>query len=174
MPCLSLRRRCQTARTGISMEDNNYSAVTSPTGSGPGRQNDPLNLLWALNMAAAAVARADGRVHAVERLRLSSYLRCFEIERLKSPFVRGLFDKCVVELERNPASERRVLTDRLTGFDGTPWAWVILRAAEHVAAADGTVGDAEARAIKAVRVALRLPAGIPERYAACALWLGRA
>jgi tellurite resistance protein len=156
------------------MEDNGYLEVTSPTGSGADRQNDPWNLLWALNMVAAVVARADGRVHAVERLRLSSYLRCFEIEGLKSPLARGLFDKCVVELERNPASERRALTDRLTGFDGTPWASVILRAAEHVAAADGTVGDAEARAIKAVRVALRLPAGIPERYAACVLWLGRA
>jgi tellurite resistance protein len=152
------------------MEDNDYSAVTSQTGSGPDRRHEPWKVLW----AAAVVGRADGRVHTVERLRLSSYLRCFEIEGLKSPPARRLFDKCVLELERNPASERRVLTDRLTGFDGAPWAWVILRAAEHVAAADGTVGDAEVRTIRADRVALRLPAGIPERYAACVLWLGRA
>jgi hypothetical protein len=53
-------------------------------------------------MTAAAVARADGRVHAVERLRLSTYLRCFEIEGLKSPLARGLFDKCIIEFERTP------------------------------------------------------------------------
>jgi tellurite resistance protein len=138
------------------------------------RQPHPWNLLWAVNTAAAVVARADGRVHPAERLTLSSYLKRSEIKGLKSPLARGLFEKCLRELERDPASERSVLAGVLAGFGETPWAWIILRAAEHVAAADGVVHHAEARAIDMIRTALNLPPGVPERYAACALWLGRA
>lgn len=138
------------------------------------RQPYTWNLLWAVNTAAAAVARADGRVHAAERLTLHSYLKRSEIKGLKSPLARGLFEKCLRELERDPASEPSVLAGVLAGFDGTPWAWIILRAAEHVAAADGAVHDAEARAIETIRTLLNLPPGVPERYAACGLWSSRA
>jgi tellurite resistance protein len=61
----------------------------------------------------------------------------------------------------------------LAGCGGTPWAWIILRAAEHVAAADGAVDRAELQAIETIRTLLDLPSGVPERYAACVLWLGR-
>ncbi len=142
--------------------------------TGQDRQHSPWNLLWAVNTAAASVARADGRIHPAERRQLSSYLRRFELQGLNSPLARGLFDKCVRELERDPASERRVLARVLAGFDQTPWAWIILRAAEHVAGADGAVHHAEMRAINTIRIVLNLPPGVPEHYAACVLWHGRA
>jgi tellurite resistance protein len=156
------------------MQNRSCPMITSQTQTGQDRLHYPWNLLWAVNTAAAVVARADGRVHPAERRTLNSYLRRSEIQGLKSPLARGLFDKCLRELERDPASERGVLAGVLAGFGGAPWAWVILRAAEHVAAADGTVHQAEARAINAIRTALNLPPGVPERYAACVLWPGRA
>ncbi len=145
-----------------------------PISAGQDHQHYPWNLLWAVSIAAAAVARADGRVHPAERRQLSWYLHRSEVQGLGSPLARGLFDKCVRELERDPASERRVLAGVLAGFDGTPWAWVILRAAEHVAAADGAVHQAEVRAIDTIRTILNLPTGVPERHVACVLWHGRA
>ncbi len=137
------------------------------------RQPYPWNLLWAVNTAAAVVARADGRVHPAERLTLNSYLKRSEIKGLESPLAHGLFEKCLRELERDPASERSVIAGVLAGFDGTPWTWIILRAAEQVAAADGAVHQTEARAIDTIRTVLNLPPGVPERHAACVLWSGR-
>jgi tellurite resistance protein len=156
------------------MQNSNRLTSTSQTQSGGDCQPHPWNLLWAVNTAAAAVARADGHVHPAERRTLRLYLKRYEIAGLTSPLARGLFEKSLRELERDPASEPSVLASVLAGFDGTPWAWVILRAAEHVAAADGTVHQAETRAINAIRTALNLPPGVPERYAACVLWPGRA
>jgi tellurite resistance protein len=138
------------------------------------RSHPSWTLLWAVNAAAAIVARADGRVDPAERRQLSAYLRRCEIEGLKSPLAHGLFDKCLRELERDPAGERGVLARVLAGFVGTPWAWVILRAAEQVATADGGVHEAEARMLESIRTALDLPPGVPERYAARVLWRGRA
>jgi tellurite resistance protein len=127
------------------------------------------SLLWAVSTAAAVVARADGRVDDAERQRLASYLDRSEIGGVQSPFARRLFDKCVRELDGDPPSEPRALSSALAGFDATPWAWVILRAAEHVAGADGDVCAAETRAIEAIRTRLDLPPGVPERRPACLL-----
>jgi tellurite resistance protein len=132
----------------------------------------PWSLLWAVNIAAAVVARADGHVHPAERLGLQLYLESCQAEGLISPLAQGLFDKCVRELAAGSARCRILLAGALAGFERTPWAWVILRAAEHVAAADGVVHEAEARAITQIRTALNLPSGVPERYPACLLWLG--
>ncbi len=134
----------------------------------------PWTMLWAVHTAAAVVARADGRVDPAERSRLDAYLRRCGTDGLASAITRGLFDKCLREIERDPAGEPSLLARVLSGFDGTPWVWVILRAAEHVAAADGSVQRAEARAIEAIRTALNLPRGVPERYAACGLWTSQA
>ncbi len=127
----------------------------------------PWNLLWAVHTAAAAVARADGQADSAERRQLGSYLADCGTECLTSPLAQGLFDKCLRELGSDPASTRRVLAGALAGFEGTPWAWIILRAAEHVAAADGSIHRAEARQIDAIRTLLDLPPGVPERYVAC-------
>ena len=126
-------------------------------------------LLQAIATAAAVVARADGRVDPAERRRLGAYLRGCRARGLNVLLARRLFDESVRELEREPAREQRTLVRVLAGFEGTPWAWVILRTAEHVAAADGAVRDSEARAIDAIRAALSLPSGVPERYPACVL-----
>ena len=50
---------------------------------------------------------------------------------------------------------------------------MILRAAEHVAAADGGIHRAEMLALETIRTILGLPPGVPERYAACGLWAAR-
>jgi tellurite resistance protein len=131
-------------------------------------------VLWAVHIAAAVVARADGGVHPAERLRLGAYLQSCGLDARRSPLGRGLFDKCMRELDREPESDRSALARVLAGFDGTPWAWIILRAAEHVAAADGAVHRAEIRALETIRTILNLPPGVPERYAACGLWPSRA
>jgi tellurite resistance protein len=138
------------------------------------RPYHPWTVLWAVNTAAAAVARADGVVDPAERVRLSEYLQSAGFDRQRSPLGRGLFDKCVRELDREAGNEATALARVLGGFDGTPWAWIILRAAEHVAAADGAVHRAERRALEMIRVVLNLPPGVPERYAACGLWPAQA
>ena len=130
----------------------------------------PWTVLWAVNTAAAAVARADGGIDPAERVRLNEYLRSCAFDRQRSPLGRGLFDKCVRELDRAAGNELTALAHVLAGFDGTPWAWIILRAAEHVAAADGAVHHAEMRTLETIRTMLNLPPGVPERYAACGLW----
>jgi tellurite resistance protein len=137
-------------------------------------QNYSWTVLWAVNLAAAVVARADGGVQPAERLCLGAYLRTRGLDDERSPMGRGLFDKCMRERDREPESDRSVLTRVLAGFDGTPWAWIILRAAEHVAAADGAVHRAEMRVLETIRTILNLPPGVPERYAACGLWPSRA
>jgi len=137
-------------------------------------RNHSWTFLWAVNIAAAVVARADGGVHPAERLRLRDYLRTCGLDGRRSPLGHGLFDKCMRELDREAESDRSVLTRVLAGFDETPWAWIILRASEHVAAADGAVHGAEMRALETIRTILNLPPGVPERYAACGLWPARA
>jgi tellurite resistance protein len=130
----------------------------------------PWSLLWAVTTAAAAVARADGAVDEHERHELNSYLQRSEIRALTSPIAAGLFEKCLRELARDPANERRFLANVLAGFEHTPWAWLILHAAEHVATADGTVHPTELRVIDSIRTVLGLPPGVPERYPACVFW----
>ena len=108
--------------------------------SGSGRQHHPQHhpwtVLWAVNMAAAVVARADGVVHPAERVRLGAYLQSCGLDKRASPIGRGLFDKCLRELEREPVNDQSMLSRVLAGFDETPWARIILRAAAQVAAAD--------------------------------------
>ena len=84
----------------------------------------------AVHTAGAVVARADRGVSLVERLALDWYLQRCKVEALKSPLGSGLFGKCLRELDRDPASEQSMLARVLADFKGTPWAWVILRAAE--------------------------------------------
>ena len=144
------------------------------SGSDSDGRDHSWTILWAVNTAAAVVARADGGVHPVERLRLGAYLRTCGLDGRSLPLGRGLFDKCMRELDREPESDRSALTRGLAGFDGTPWAWIILRAAEHVAAADGAIHRAEMRTLETIRTILNLPPGVPERYAACGLWPARA
>ncbi len=104
--------------------------------SGSDRQHHSWTVLWAVNMAAAVVARADGAIYPAERDRLGAYLQSCGLDARASPIGRGLFDKCIRELEREPVNDQSMLSRVLAGFDETPWARIILRAATHVAAAD--------------------------------------
>jgi hypothetical protein len=101
-----------------SMENRDRSMMTQAQ-IGRSHTYSPWNLLWAVHTAAAVTARADGGVHPTERLALESYLRRCEIEDLKLPLARGLFDKCLREVERNSGRERPVLVSALAGFGGT-------------------------------------------------------
>lgn len=132
-------------------------------------QENPWNLLRGLMSTAAAVALADGTVHPAERLGLSHYLRRAGIPGLQPRRAHALFDICLHELQQGAARERPGLAVILAGFRDTPWAWVILRAAEHVAGADGAVHPSEARVIETIRAVLHLPCGVPERYPACVM-----
>lgn len=131
------------------------------------RHENPWNLLRALTSTAAVVARADGTVLPAERLGVGHYLRRAGIPGLQPGRTRALFDARVRELEQGPARERHGLAVVLAGFRDTPWAWIILRAAEHVAGADGAFHPSEARVIETIRAVLHLPRGVPERYPAC-------
>jgi len=133
------------------------------------RQENPWNLLRGLTSTAAVVALADGTVHPAERQGLGHYLRHAGIPGLQTGRSHALFDTCLRELEQRPARERQGLAGVLAGFRDTPWAWVILRAAEHVAGADGAVHPSEARVIETIRAVLHLPRGVPERYPACVM-----
>jgi tellurite resistance protein len=77
-----------------------------------------------------------------------------------------MFEQHLHALAINPARTCSTLVDHLARFSSTPWAWVILRAAEQVAGADGVVRRSEREAIRTIRAALELPAGVPERYPA--------
>jgi tellurite resistance protein len=148
----------------LSITSDSRDRFPAPCGGlsrASGHHRYPWSLLWALSTAAAMVARADGCVHPAERRRLQGYLERCQAAGLISPLAHGLFDQCVRELGVGPARERILLAGALAGFERTPWAWVILRAAEHVAAADGTVHESEARAISQIRTALNLPPGVP-------------
>ncbi|MGA9868889.1 MAG: tellurite resistance TerB family protein [Acetobacteraceae bacterium] len=132
-------------------------------------QGNPWSLLRGLTSTAAVVALADGTVHPAERLGLGHYLRQARIPGLQKASTHALFDTCLRELEQGPAGGRPGLADVLGGFRDTPWAWVVLRAAEHVAGADGAVHPSEARVIETIRAILHLPRGVPERYPACVM-----
>lgn len=138
------------------------------------RREHARNLLPALARVAAVVARADGSVAPAERLGLGRYLRDAVIPDLQPGTARALFDTCIRELEREPAAAPQRLAASLSGFRDTPWAWIILRAAERVAGADGALHPSEARAIETIRAALDLPLGVPERYPACVMHRARA
>jgi tellurite resistance protein len=123
-------------------------------------------LVWTITGAAALVACADGDVHPAERHSFLAYLRrCGHLT--PQACVEGqMFGQHLDSLATAPAAACSALVDHLARFSSTPWAWVILRAAEQVAGADGVVHSSEREAISTIRAALELPAGVPERYPA--------
>jgi hypothetical protein len=61
----------------------------------PDHHRYPWSLLWAMIIAAAVVARADGHVHPAERLRLQLYLRRCQAAGLIPPMTQGLLSRAV-------------------------------------------------------------------------------
>lgn len=128
------------------------------------------SLVEAVVAAGALVARADGRVHPVERLEMLVYMRRSGLPSPRRLDVLEVFDRLVQEIEHDRPHGVRAVENRLRSIAGSPWAWIALRAAEHVAAADTRIEEVELAAICSVRETLGLPAGVPERFPACVVW----
>ena len=107
--------------------------------------------------AGALAAWADGSVHPVERLEILVYLRRSGLSLLHRRDVLEIFDRRVRALKHDPACAVQETRGVLEGFVGSSLAWTVLRAAEHVAAADSQIRDAEVTMIESIRVALGLP-----------------
>jgi tellurite resistance protein len=107
--------------------------------------------------AGALAAWSDGSVHPVERLELLVYMRRSGLSLLRRRDVLELFDRRVRALQHDPASARRAILDMLGDVSGSGLAWTVLRAAEHVAAADARMQDSELMAIRSIRAALGMP-----------------
>jgi len=107
--------------------------------------------------AGALAAWADGSVHPVERLEMLVYMRRAGLSLLRRRDVLEIFDQRVRALQHDPASATQATLDLLGDFSGSRLAWTVLRAAEHVAAADSRMQDSELMAIRSIRAALGLP-----------------
>jgi tellurite resistance protein len=114
-------------------------------------------LVDAMIAAGALAAWADGSVRPVERMEMvvyMVYMRRSGLSSLGRRDVLGIFDQRVRALEHDSASAKRATLDLLSDFSGSSLAWTVLRAAEHVAAADSRVLGSELMVIRAIRAAL--------------------
>jgi tellurite resistance protein len=124
---------------------------------------EPEGFVDAVISAGAFAAWSDGSVHPVERLEMLVYIRRSGLFLLRRRDVLELFDERVRALQHDSASARRAILDLLGNFSGNSGVWIVLRAAEHVAAADSRMQDSELMAIRSIRVALGMP---PDRLGA--------
>ena len=109
--------------------------------------------------AGALAAWSDGRVHPVERLEMLVYMRRSGLSLLRRRDVLEIFDQHVCALQQDPDSATQATFNLLAEFSGSGLAWTVLQAAEHVAAADSRMQDAELTAIQSIRAALGMPPG---------------
>jgi tellurite resistance protein len=117
----------------------------------------PNGFIDAVIAAGALAAWSDGRVHPVERLEMLVYMRRSGLSLLRRRDVLEIFDQRVRELERDPGSATQAAFDLIGRFSGSGLAWTVLRAAEHVAAADARMHDSEVTAIRSIGAALGIP-----------------
>lgn len=122
----------------------------------------PDGFIDAVIAAGALAAWSDGRVHPVERLEMLVYMRRSGLSLLRRRDVLEIFDQRVQTLQQDPASATQETLDLLADFSGSGLAWTVLRAAEHVAAADSRMQDAEVMTIRSIRAVLGMP---PDRFA---------
>ena len=139
-----------------------HAEFTIPAASGFRRavsQDGPYpdGFIDAVIAAGAVAAWADGRVHPVERLEMLVYMRRAGLSLLRRRDVLEIFDQRVRALKQDPACAMQATRDLLGEVSGSFLAWTVLRAAEHVAAADSQVQESELMAIHSVRAALGLP-----------------
>jgi tellurite resistance protein len=142
------------------------AAVCAASDAGTERSPHFVN---SMAIAAAIIARADGRSDPIERREFIAYARrSLSRTAIRRWNVSILFDERIGELERNPNR----IADLLSALDvvaGTPRAWIVLRTAERVATVDGDVDEAEITSLAAIRCSLGIPSGIRERFVACML-----
>jgi len=104
--------------------------------------------------AGAITAWSDGSVHPVERLGLLVYARRTGLSFLRRRDVLEFFDQQVDALQHNPPAAAQAIFQLLRDLSDNRLAWTVLRAAEHVAAADLQMRDAEVAALQSIRLAL--------------------
>jgi tellurite resistance protein len=68
--------------------------------------------------------------------------------------VLEVFDQWVRALQHDPTAAAKATFHLLSDCSGSSLAWAVLRAAEHVAAADLRMQDAEVTALRSIRLAL--------------------
>jgi tellurite resistance protein len=114
-------------------------------------------LVDAVVTAAALVARADGRVDAVERERLLDFL---DRDGILSAFaraeIRGIFERRVRE-QGEPRTVMAALR-QLGRHAEHPLARVIIDAGEEITASDSHIDPRERRVLQLLRIVLSAPA----------------
>jgi tellurite resistance protein len=108
----------------------------------PGPSGEDANFL-------ANLALADGRVQAVERDELVSFMRQL-MPAISDNQIGALFDRRVRELKNRDVLA--VVTEKLQALAGVSLASVVVRTAERVTAADGQIHPSELQAIRLVRL----------------------
>ena len=105
----------------------------------------------ALVTAAALVAVADGRVHAVER---EEFVNCIDEERLFPGFsgseIAAAFDKRAQQLQHRDGPE--VIIKALRPLSGVLSSQLVLRIGRRVANADHRINQSELSALKLLRL----------------------
>jgi tellurite resistance protein len=119
---------------------------------------DDKNVVQALVTAGALVALADGHLKNVEREEFVGFVYRQDFAPTFSPSgIANSFDRRVRELEEN--YDPNLIIDGLRPLAGLSLTSVVVRTAERVAAADGTIHPGEEQAIKLIRLIMRsLPA----------------
>ena len=137
---------------------------TTPTFRNPPLRGEPQpeGFVDAVIAAGALAAWSDGKVHPVERLEMLVYMRRAGLAMLRRRDVLEIFDQRVRDLKHDPATAMQATRNLLGELSGSFLAWTVLRAAEHIAAADAHTQDSELMAIHTVRAALGLSTDRPE------------
>jgi tellurite resistance protein len=118
-------------------------------------------VMQALVTAGALVALADGRVEAVERDELLSFIdRQRLVPAISQRGIAEAFDRRVRQLEDRDSAD--VIVEAFRPLAGLSLASVVVRTAERVAAADRQIHPSELQALKLIRLLLMsLPAKTP-------------
>jgi tellurite resistance protein len=115
-------------------------------------------VMQALAAAGALVARADGRIDAVER---DQFVNFVDRQRLAPTIsahaIATAFDSSVRQLEAKDSAQ--VVAEALRPLAGLSLASIVVRTAERVAAADLQIHSGELEALKLIRQIMRTAPG---------------
>jgi tellurite resistance protein len=115
-------------------------------------------VMQALATAGALVARADGRIDAVERDELVNFVdRQRLVPTISAHDIATAFDSSVRRLEAGDGAH--VVAEALRPLAGLSLASVVVRTAERVAAADLQIHSGELEALRLIRRIMRTTSG---------------
>ncbi len=128
------------------------STAAEHTGDQPNRRDE--EVMQALVTAGALVALSDGQLKDVEREELLDFIeKQGFVSSISRNEIAEAFDNCTRQLEgRNSAN---VIVDALRPLAGLSLASVVVRVADRVAVADGTIQPGELRALKLIRLVMK-------------------